>query len=124
MCNYTYSRTRTYGVPNTRTCTHIQAYISGRGLPIADCRCPCCEQQPGRLTCDVHVKAVAINAPEMAKLAKQKVTGTLGNAGEEKKVCSRAGLLIFLSWKIRFEEFKETATGANPVASYRIIPGV
>lgn len=85
MCNYTYSRTRTYGILNTRTCTHIQAYIPGRGLPIADCRCPCCEQKPGRVTRDVHVKAVAINAPEMAKLAKQKVTGTLGNAGEKKK---------------------------------------
>lgn len=83
MCNYTYSRTSTYGVPNTRTCTHIQANIPGRGLSIADCRCPCGEQQPGRLTSDVHVKAVTINAPEMATFAKQKVIGTLRNA--EKK---------------------------------------
>lgn len=30
---------------------------------------------------------------------------------------------MFLIWKIRFEEFKETATGANPVVSYKITPG-
>jgi len=84
MCKYTYSHTRTYGVPNTRTCTQIQAYIPGRGLPTADCTCPCCEQQPGRLTRDVHVKAVTINAPEIATLAKQKVIGTLGKAGGKK----------------------------------------
>jgi hypothetical protein len=72
---------------------------------------------------DVHVKAVTINAPEIATLAKQKVIETLRHA-EKKNVCSRADLLIFLIWKIRFEEFKETATGANPVASYRIIRGV
>jgi hypothetical protein len=74
------------GVPNTRTCTYIQAYIPGRGLPTADYRCPCCEQQPGRLTCDVHVKAATINVPEMATLAKQNVIGTLGNAGKKKFV--------------------------------------
>jgi len=80
------------------------------------------------LTRDVHVEAVTINAPEMATLAKQKAIGTLGNAGEkekkrkEKKVCSRVGLLIFLIWKIRFEEFKENATGVNPVAVTELYP--